>query len=348
RSPGSTAGSAAWTTVSVAGRGSSVSALTLSGRPQNSLRPRRRATGSRASRRAESAAMAPASSAASMRLDWAASAVWSSPSAWPTMMRASSSGPPTPPPRNSHAPPPPPPPAWAPPRRQHFRLMLAHQRVDDLAQRFAFHHLRQLVEGEIDAVVPPPPLRKIIGADALGAIAGADLPAPLGGARRILLLTFEIVEPGAQHRHGLGAIAMLGAVFLHHHDDASGNVGDAHGRFGLVDVLAAGAAGAQRVDLEVVVVDVDIDVGRLRQHGDGGGRGMDAARPFGIGHALHAMNARFEFEFGESAAAANFRDDLLEAAHRAFAQGHQLDLPALRGGVAFVHAEQIAGEERGL
>ncbi len=103
RSSQSSAASAASTTVSVSGRGSRVSALTLSGSPQNSLRPRMRATGSRASRRAESAAMAPASSAASLRLDWAASAVWSSPSAWPTMMRASSSGASRPPRRNSRA-----------------------------------------------------------------------------------------------------------------------------------------------------------------------------------------------------------------------------------------------------
>ena len=58
---GSSAASAASTTVSVSGRGTSVSALSRSGSPQNSLRPRMRATGSRASRRAASAAMAPAS-----------------------------------------------------------------------------------------------------------------------------------------------------------------------------------------------------------------------------------------------------------------------------------------------
>jgi len=75
---------------------------------------------------------------------------------------------------------------------------------------------------------------------------------------------------------------------------------------------------------------------------------MDAALGFGVGHALHAMDTRFEFELGERAAAADLRDDLLEAAHGAFAQGDHLDLPALRGGIAFVHAEQIAGEERGL
>src|SRR5262249_54898129 len=143
---------------------------------------------------------------------------------------------------------------------------------------------------EIDAVVAHAPLRKIIGADALGAVAGADLAAPFGGAGGVLLLTLEVVESRAQHSHRLGAIAVLRTVFLHHDDDAGGNVGHAHGRFGLVDVLAAGAARAQGVDLEVVVVDVDIDVGGLGQHGDGRGRGMDAALGFGVGHALHAMD----------------------------------------------------------
>ena len=118
--------------------------------------------------------------------------------------------------------------------------------------------------------------------------------------------------------------------------------------FGLVDVLAAGAAGAQRVDAQIGVVDGDVDVLRLGQHGDGRGRGVDAAGRFGVGHALHAVHAGFEFELGEGAAAADFGDDFLVAAHRAFARGHDLDLPALLGGIALVHAEQIAGEQRRL
>ena len=68
-------------------------------------------------------------------------------------------------------------------------------------------------------------------------------------------------------------------------------MGDTHGRFGLVDVLAAGPARAQGIYFQVVVVDIDVDVGRLGQHGDGGGRCMDAACGFGVGHALNAMDA---------------------------------------------------------
>ena len=60
--PSSIAASAASTTVSVSGRGTSVASLSRSGRPQNSLTPRMRATGSRSSRRAASAASACAAS----------------------------------------------------------------------------------------------------------------------------------------------------------------------------------------------------------------------------------------------------------------------------------------------
>jgi hypothetical protein len=60
------------------------------------------------------------------------------------------------------------------------------------------------------------------------------------------------------------------------------------------------------------------------------------------------VHAGFEFELGERATAADFGDDFLVAAHRAVACGHDLDLPALIGGVALVHAEQIAGEQRRL
>ena len=69
---------------------------------------------------------------------------------------------------------------------------------------------------------------------------------------------------------------------------------------------------------------------------------------FGVGYALDAMHAGFEFQFGEGAAAADFGDDFLEAAHRAFARGDDFDLPALIGGVTLIHAEQIAGEQRRL
>ena len=72
--------------------------------------------------------------------------------------------------------------------------------------------------------------------------------------------------------------------------------------FGLVDVLAARALRAHRVDLQVRFVDVDVDVLRLGQNGDGRRRRVDAPLRFGGGHALHAMDARLELQPREHAA----------------------------------------------
>ena len=57
--------------------------------------------------------------------------------------------------------------------------MLGRQRVDQFAQRLAGNHLWKLIEREVDAMVGDAALRKIIGADALGAVAGADLLATI-------------------------------------------------------------------------------------------------------------------------------------------------------------------------
>ena len=118
--------------------------------------------------------------------------------------------------------------------------------------------------------------------------------------------------------------------------------------FGLVDVLAAGALRAHGLDPQIVALDIDIDLLDLRQHRDRRRRGVNAALRLGVGHALHAMHAGFEFQFGERAAAPDFGDDFLEAAHGAFAGGDHLDLPALQAGEALIHPEQVAGEQRGL
>ena len=59
--------------------------------------------------------------------------------------------------------------------RQQLGLVLGDQRVDDLVQRLALHHLGQIVERQVDAVVGDAALREIVGADALGAVARADL-----------------------------------------------------------------------------------------------------------------------------------------------------------------------------
>ena len=96
----------------------------------------------------------------------------------------------------------------------------------------------------------------------------ADLAAPLDRlllADALLLLGAPLVqrlliEPRAQDPHRHVAVAPLAALVLARHDDAGRQVRDAHGRVGHVDVLAAGAARAVRVDAQVLVGDVDLDV----------------------------------------------------------------------------------------
>ena len=104
---------------------------------------------------------------------------------------------------------------------------------------------------------------------------------------------------------------MLRPVVLALDDDAGRQVRDAHGRIGLVDVLAARARRAKRVDAQVGGIDRDVgDRIGLRQHGDRARRRVDAALRLGLRHALHAMAAGFELELRIRAGADDARDDL--------------------------------------
>jgi hypothetical protein len=53
---------------------------------------------------------------------------------------------------------------------QLIHLVFTDERFDHLVQ-LTRHHLVELVEGEVDAVIGDPPLGKIVGADTLGAVA---------------------------------------------------------------------------------------------------------------------------------------------------------------------------------
>src|SRR4029077_7650535 len=68
-----------------------------------------------------------------------------------------------------------------------------------------------------------------------------DVIAPQLSHLRLALFHLSLDEPGAQDRHRALPVLDLAAFVLARHHDASREVGDAHGRIGLVDVLAAGA-----------------------------------------------------------------------------------------------------------
>ncbi|MNT04166.1 hypothetical protein D3C72_1387340 [compost metagenome] len=140
---------------------------------------------------------------------------------------------------------------------------------------------------------------------------------------------------------------MLRTVVLAFHHQPRRQVGDAHGGIGLVDVLAARAAGTERVDAQVIGVDDDfrhlVGFGHDRH---GAGRRVDATLRFGGGHALHAVRTGLELQAAIGAVAVNTRDHFLVAAQFRGAFRHQLDAPAARFRIARVHAQQVAREQR--
>jgi hypothetical protein len=73
------------------------------------------------------------------------------------------------------------------------------------------------------------------------------------------LAHLEVVQARAQALPGHVAVAVLAAAVLALHHDAGGDVRQAHGRVGLVDVLTARARGAVGVGAHVGRVDVDLD-----------------------------------------------------------------------------------------
>ena len=92
-----------------------------------------------------------------------------------------------------------------------------------------------------------------------------------------MLLELQLRQLGAQHLHGVVAILKLAALRLTEHHDAGGQVGQADGGGGLVDVLAACAGGAACLHLDVLGADLDLAVVvQLRHDLQGGKAGLTA------------------------------------------------------------------------
>ena len=87
------------------------------------------------------------------------------------------------------------------------------ERVDERASLPSID-FGELVQGETDAVIGDAVLRKIVGADFFGAVAGLDLAAALGGEELVLLFLLHFVEAGAKDAHGFGAILDLRFLVL--------------------------------------------------------------------------------------------------------------------------------------
>ena len=141
--------------------------------------------------------------------------------------------------------------------RQLACLIVRDQSIDHFVD-FTFDHPVELVERQVDPVVGHPPLREVIGSDPLGPIARADLALAVRRAFAVHLLALDVVEPGAQYLHRLGAVLVL-RLFRRRHDQPRRQVRDTHGRVGRVDVLAAGARRTIGIDAAIAFVDLDVD-----------------------------------------------------------------------------------------
>src|SRR5258708_4310879 len=192
-------------------------------------------------------------------------------------------------------------------------------------------------------------LRKVVGADALRAVARADQRLSRRGGLRVLVAHLLVADPGREHAERLLPVLVLGARVLALDHDPRGQMRDADRGFGLVDVLPACARGAESVDPQLGGIQHHlVDRVGLGQDRDGARRGVDAPLCLGLGHALYAMPARLELELRVHALPDDPGDDLLVAAQLGGTFRDDLDLPGRALCIAGVHAEEIAREQRRL
>ena len=197
-------------------------------------------------------------------------------------------------------------------------------------------------------MVGGPVVLDVVRADLLAAVAAAHLGQPgrallgLGGGQ------FPFVELGPQDLQGPFPVLQLGALLGAEHADAGGLVQEVHRCFHLVHVLATGATGAGRADVQVAWVDLHLHRIGLRHHRHGGRGGVHPALGFGGRHPLHPVHARFEFQLAEHPLALDCQDQFLVAAQFRLGGAHRFHPPALALGIALVHPCQVAGPDRRL
>src|SRR5262249_18691454 len=94
--------------------------------------------------------------------------------------------------------------------------------------------------------------------------------------------------------------------------------------------------------------DLHVHVFGLGQHGDRNSGSVHATLLFGLGHALHAVNAALILHARVHAFTFDDGDDFLQPAHARLRRGEHLHFPALALRVARVHPENLRGKKRGF
>ena len=131
---------------------------------------------------------------------------------------------------------------------------------EHLEHFFAGAFLDDLLEIEVllDTMVGHAVLGKIIGSDSLAPVAGTDLAAAQGLFLFLALALNVVIDPGAQHPHGLCPVLVLRGLILDGDDEAGGEMGEANGRAGAVDLLPARAGCPKEIDPQVSFLDLDL------------------------------------------------------------------------------------------
>ena len=355
--PASIAASAASTTVSVSGRGTSVAGVSRSGRPQNSLTPsdardrlaaepaRRERRRSRAPRSAlkhasgvggerrviEAERMADQDARIEIGRVEAGAAETSSERAPRGVPRRSSS-------RHASA-----------SAASSSAWCSATSASIDLAERFAFDHLRQLVERQVDAVVGDAALREIVGADALGAVAASRSgPCARRRARRRACCArrrraWRAASPSpwrgscaASAPPARNTTMPVGRWVMRIADSV------------LLTCWPPAPLGPHGVDLEIVGL---ISMSTSSASGSTATVAAEVwMRPCASVSGTRCTRCTPDSNFSLAnaprpriSATISLKPPLVPSL-----VGDDLGLPALLGGVALVHPEQVAGEQRGL
>src|SRR5262249_21381166 len=146
------------------------------------------------------------------------------------------------------------------------------------------------------------------------AIARPDQAAPGRRLLRLLRPLLLILDTCREDLQRAFLVLVLAAIVLALDHDTGGNVRDSHRRLGFVDVLPAGAGGAEYVNADLGRVDLHVvDVVGLGKHRHRAGRRVDAPLRLGRGDALHTMAAGFELQLRIRARADDAHDHLLVA-----------------------------------
>ena len=190
------------------------------------------------------------------------------------------------------------------------------------------HHLIRLQDVRADLVAP----------------ADIGLGGLRGGGGLLALLQFHFIETRAQHVPRGGAVLVLRLLGLADDGDTGRDMRQAHRGFGLVDVLAAGAAGAHRVGAHVAFIDLDLDaVVDHRVDVDTGKRRMPPRIGVERRDAHEAVHAVLALEPAIGIAALDLDRRRLDAGFFARGLFEIFDLVAVLLGPARIHAQQQRG-----